>query len=516
MRRLLPLLAALSLGASGQAEPVPVVFIDGKGFGHGVGMAQDGAYWMGRGGATTPQILGHFYPGAGLGTAGGEVRVVVLPPLAANEASLSFPSGGEVRDARGGAQSPGFPVAVPAGGVVRVRFDGARYVVSGDGRPAGTAARASRASRSQPLPDPTATTSTSSSSSTTTTTSPTASTSSTSTTSTTAGPPDRAPGLASSARPLWAVSGGVIGVPARGRQYRGVVEATAVGSQLRLVNHVDVETYLRGMGEVRDPSWPPASLRAQAIAARTYALRAAGELCDDQRCQVYLGAAAEYRAMDKAVADSRGQVLVHQRRLIAAVYSANGGGVSATRAEGFGTPDDDAHPYLRSAPYPTEDPGAWSVQVALRDVAARLAYPGEVTDVRVGRTGASGRAVEVVLDGTAGPQVVTGIGFDRALGLRSTLFTLRVGTSDSPPPPPPPADEALLQVFPEPAAVAAAPWVDAPAPEAVLSAPVPTTDDGRPLLPVAVALLAMVLVAMLLAGWGVARRAGLSGGALRF
>ncbi|HVF74834.1 MAG TPA: SpoIID/LytB domain-containing protein [Acidimicrobiales bacterium] len=511
MRRLLLFLLA---AVAAQPESVPVVSIDGKGFGHGVGMAQDGAYWMGKGGATTPQILGHFYPGTALGTASGEVRVVVLPPVAANEALLSFPSGGEVRDARGGAQSPGFPVAVPAGGVVRVRFDGARYVLSGDGRPAASST-SSRASRSQPLPDPTSTSSSSTSSSTTTS-------SSTSTTSTTTAPRPPSPsssGSVSSSRPLWAVSSGLIGVPARGRQYRGVIEATASGSPLRLVNHVDVETYLRGMGEVRDPSWPPASLRAQAIAARTYALRAAGELCDDQRCQVYLGAAAEYRAMDKAVADSRGQVLVHQRRLIAAVYSANGGGVSATRAEGFGTPDDGAHPYLRSAPYATQDPGPWSVQVALRDVAARLAYPGSVTDVRVARTGASGRALEVVLDGTAGQQVVTGIAFDRALGLRSTLFTLRVGTSDAPPPPPPPAEEAPLQAFPEPGPVAAAaPVLDVPAPDAVAAPPllVPDTDHRRPLLPAALALLAVLSVGLLLAAWGIARRAGLSGGALRF
>lgn len=509
MRRLLFLLLA---AVSAQPEPVPVVFIDGKGFGHGVGMAQDGAYWMGRDGATTPQILGHFYPGTGLGTASGEVRVVVLAPVAANEAVLSFPSGGELRDARGGAQSPGFPVAVPAGGVVRVRFDGGRYVVSGDGRPASSSVRASR---SQPLPDPT-TSSTSSTSSSTSTSSTSTSTTSTTSTSTTA-PSARAPGLASSSRPLWAVSGGVIGVPARGRQYRGVMEATASGSPLRLVNHVDVETYLRGMGEVRDPSWPPAALRAQAIAARTYALRAQGELCDDQRCQVYLGAAAEYRAMDKAVADSRGQVLVHQRRLIAAVYSANGGGVSATRAEGFGTPDDDAHPYLRSAAYPTQDPGPWSVQVALRDVAARLGYPGQVTDVRVSRAGASGRALEVVVDGTAGPQVVTGIAFDRALGLRSTLFTLRVGTSDSPPPPPPPAEEAPLQAFPDAVAPTPAPVEATMAPSEVGAAPpLPAGDGGRPLLPALMALSALVVVALLVAAWAVARRAGLAGGALRF
>src|SRR5881398_2831860 len=45
-------LATLPLGRTANAA-VPVLVIDGKGFGHGVGMAQDGAYWMARSGATT-------------------------------------------------------------------------------------------------------------------------------------------------------------------------------------------------------------------------------------------------------------------------------------------------------------------------------------------------------------------------------------------------------------------------------------------------------------------------------
>lgn len=246
-------------------------------------------------------------------------------------------------------------------------------------------------------------------------------------------------------------------MPDRQRQYRGFVEATAASGTLRLVNVVDVETYLKGMGEVRDPSWPQAALRAQAIAARTYALRAmavGGEVCDTQRCQVYLGAQAEYAAMNRAVDDSREQVLVFGRALISAVYSANGGGHSASREEGFGVIDTGDVPYLRAAPYLTKDPGPWSVTVALTDVAARLGYGGALTDVRIGRAGPSGRAVEVVLDGSAGPKSVTGIAFDAALGLRSTLFTLRIDAGEAPPPPPP-AEEAAVQAPPEQAAAVA-------------------------------------------------------------
>ena len=54
------------------------------------------------------------------------------------------------------------------------------------------------------------------------------------------------------------------------------------------------------------------------------------------RCQVYIGSTVEYPAMDKAVNDSRGQVVTFGGGLASTVYSANAGGHSATPAEGFG------------------------------------------------------------------------------------------------------------------------------------------------------------------------------------
>src|SRR5213082_2837812 len=128
------------------AAAVPVVVIDGKGWGHGVGMAQDGAFWMAKAGATTAQILGHFYPGTRVANSGGTVRVAV-EQAAGPDVTVAFPGGGEVRDAPTGQQSPGFPVKVGAGGQVRIHFDGARYVVVG-GTPTGNAT-AMGASRSQ-------------------------------------------------------------------------------------------------------------------------------------------------------------------------------------------------------------------------------------------------------------------------------------------------------------------------------------------------------------------------------
>ena len=123
--------------------------------------------------------------------------------------------------------------------------------------------------------------------------------------------------------------GGVTKVDGRGRAYRGVVEATG-GGALRLVNIVNVEDYLRGMAEVPS-TWPAAAVQAQTVAARTYALRAmqaSGEICDDARCQVYVGRTAESAGQNAAVAATSGRVLTYGGQLAAAVYSADAGGVS--------------------------------------------------------------------------------------------------------------------------------------------------------------------------------------------
>ena len=457
--------------APARAAAVPVLIIDGKGHGHGVGMAQDGAYWMGRQGATTAKILGQFYPGTTVGRSGGEVRVAVLTAASASVV-LGFPNGGEVRDARDGGQSQGFPLRVGPGGSVRLRFDGRHYVAEVAGR--GTAAPAPAATPAPPPAPGRGGAVVAASQETTTTTGvgllplpngkpllplpsipvaplPTVPLVPTPAPTTTTTPATTVPGRAASARALWAVpaGGGTVLVSERGHRYRGVLQAVA-GDGLRLVNHVDVEQYLRGMGEVRNPSWPPAALRAQAIAARTYAMRAmagGGELCDTQQCQVYLGAQAEYGAMDKAVTATSGQVLMFRRALASTVYSANGGGFSASPEEGFGTPGA-GYPYLRPAAYPTNDPGPWSLTVALRDVAARIGYRGRISAVRAQTAGPSGRVLQVTAEGTGGVRTVSGIEFDKALGLRSTMFTVRTEEAATAPAPPPPPDAGPIQSLP--------------------------------------------------------------------
>jgi SpoIID/LytB domain protein len=459
-RALVVLVAAAALAVlaplSAAQASVPVLVLDGTGYGHGVGLSQWGAEYLARAGHSAQEILGTFYPGASIGEATGPVRVAVLAAKAPTT-TVTFPDGGEIRSPLEGPQAPGFPVRFGKGGRARITFDGGYRV---DPLMSGQATAAATRYQQDPCPIallcPPTTAPPTTQAPTTTTAAP--------------GPPAGsgqpgdgstapAPVAARSDGTVWAVpaAGGVTNVDDRGRSYRGVVEATG-GLALRLVNAINVEDYLRGMAEVPG-RWPAAAVQAQTVAARTYALRsmqASGELCDDARCQVYAGRGAESAGQDAAVAATTRKVLAYRGALAAAVYSADAGGVSATTLEGFGTPDG-VYPYLTTVRYETDNPLPWHLEVGLGDVGARLGYPGTVTGVRVGDAGPSGRALTMILEGTAGDHAVDGHAFARSLGLRSTRFTATLATAEGAPPPPPPAEEAIQVLPAETAAMARRP-----------------------------------------------------------
>ncbi len=104
-----------------------------------------------------------------------------------------------------------------------------------------------------------------------------------------------------------------------------------------LVNNVPLETYLRGVVPHEIGSRAPyTAVEAQAIIARTYALRNLRrfaldryELCADTHCQVYRGLNGVVPNTDQAIAATRGQVLTYKNELVDALYSSTTGGVTA-------------------------------------------------------------------------------------------------------------------------------------------------------------------------------------------
>ncbi len=119
-----------------------------------------------------------------------------------------------------------------------------------------------------------------------------------------------------------------------------------------LVNKVPLETYLRGVLPYEiGTSAPKASLEAQAVIARTYALRNLRrfaiddyQLCADTHCQVYDGLNGVAKTTDQAIAATRGMVLTYNQELVDALYSSTTGVVTASFSDVWNSED---RPYLR-------------------------------------------------------------------------------------------------------------------------------------------------------------------------
>lgn len=128
--------------------------------------------------------------------------------------------------------------------------------------------------------------------------------------------------------------------------YRGMLLVSQSSQTLvRAVNVIHVEDYLRGVLPSEMGKIPPNAfdaLKAQAVAARTYAVRnlkplsAPYDLSSDVKSQVYKGVRSEYALSDSAIAESRDQVLTYQGKLINAYFHANSGGYTADPSEIWG------------------------------------------------------------------------------------------------------------------------------------------------------------------------------------
>ena len=152
------------------------------------------------------------------------------------------------------------------------------------------------------------------------------------------------------------------------------------------VKVLSVEEYLRGVvpAEV-SARWPAEALKAQAVAARTYAMAAINhprhhpdaDICAATHCQVYNPARINDRT-DQAVKMTEGQVIMYQGKLATAYYSANCGGHTVGNEIGFvrpGSKPPPPLPYLRPVPCinsgPKKGHGVGMCQWGAHDMAAR-------------------------------------------------------------------------------------------------------------------------------------------------
>ena len=366
-----------------QTYPMPGtgdVTIRGHGYGHGHGMSQYGAEGAARQGKTWREILGFYYPGTAWGTKGGRVRVLISADTT-RDVIVAPRSGLRVRDT-----GDGKDYTLPRNGASRWRLavSGTRSVVD---------FKTDRWRRWKTLTGDGA--------------------------------------FHAGGDPVTLFFAGT------SRQYRGFLKASSPskGSADRdTVNSTRIDSYLKGVVPLEMPaSWRPNAVRAQAVAARTYAAyemqhpRAAHyQICDTASCQVYGGYTAEHALSNDAV-DATARVILTSKGAPAFTQfgSSSGGWTSANR---FAYLPAKADPYDDWAGNPVHD---WSVSVGVGRIERAWPGVGNLRSVKVterdGNGQWKGRVWQLRLIGTKSGKPtsinVSGDTFRATLGLRSTWFT---------------------------------------------------------------------------------------------
>ena len=196
--------------------------------------------------------------------------------------------------------------------------------------------------------------------------------------------------------------------------YRGIIEFRPSGGNITAINVISLEQYLYGVLPAEmPPSWHIEALKAQAVAARTFAFNRLGggghaasgfDICDSTHCQVYDGTAREHENTTRAVRETDGIMLFYGGRTILANYFSSSGGATDNSEDVWF----EARPYLRSVNEIYEfEPLVWTRAFTwdeLTYAASRAgANIGTVTGISVSAIGqASGRATELTLYGTGG------------------------------------------------------------------------------------------------------------------
>lgn len=214
------------------------------------------------------------------------------------------------------------------------------------------------------------------------------------------------------------------------RWYRGRTLLIADKSGLTAVNYVDLEQYLYSvLGAEMNGSWPQEALKAQAVAARTYALykRQEGQsayydLDDTQASQVYKGLETESSGTYAAVDTTAGQVLTYNGQMILAAFHSASGGHTENVEDVWTEP----LPYLRGVP--DYDQGApvfeWTKTFSRAELSGLISGVGNVTSLTPQRTTPHGSVITLKVVGDRGSKVVSGDALREVLGLKSTRFTV--------------------------------------------------------------------------------------------
>lgn len=222
------------------------------------------------------------------------------------------------------------------------------------------------------------------------------------------------------------------------REYRGSVQLVKRGSGARTVNQVTLEDYVKAVVPAEMPtSWASDAVSAQAVAARSYAVRirdftdySGYDVCDTTTCQVYGGYARTSSGGNRTVLETKGGndatkatagvILTYGGKVALTQFGSSNGGHSAQGDYAYLTPR--ADPYdgvIRSQ--------AWTKTIKASSIAAAWPSVGTVQRLQItqrdGDGGWGGRVTSITIIGSKTSIAVSGKTFQYRFGMRSSLFT---------------------------------------------------------------------------------------------
>ncbi len=372
-------LPAAPAQARTQVVPVPegtsTVVITGQGFGHGHGMSQYGAKGAAEQGRTWQQIMAHYYPGTRLGKTSVRMRVLITADRS-NDVRVAARSGLKVTGLGSPRRSWRLDQVRPRAVQWRITAPKTnRSAISWRARGGGW--RHFRTVRGEAQ-------------------------------------------FSAGSRPI------TLFTSAGRASYRGILRSAAVaktGTRRDTVSILGLETYLRGVVPVEIPAlWHPQAVRAQAVAARSYAAferannrRGHFDVFDTTQSQVYRGYGVEHPAANRAIAATAQRVVTYRGRPAFAQFSSSNGGWMLAGSQ----------PYLVSGRDPYDPVSTWSVAIPLERFAARWPSAGRIVGLQVVTYPAAGGWIDkVVVDGERKDYTISGAEFRTWAGLKAANFTL--------------------------------------------------------------------------------------------
>ena len=220
------------------------------------------------------------------------------------------------------------------------------------------------------------------------------------------------------------------GIWFKNRRYAGELRVSLNDKKLHIINYLRLEKYLKSVvGSEMPKEFPLAALQAQAIAARTYALKLLGkkklfDVHSTQSSQVYLGLESETPKIKKAVKSTSSLALFYQNKLINSVFHSSSGGRTANSGQVWKY----QLPYLRSViDYDQNSPKyRWLKRFSSTELDKIFPEVGGLNGIKIIRKSNSDRVLEIRLYGSNGIKNISGRILREKLKLLSTKFDINL------------------------------------------------------------------------------------------